>query len=170
MKQLKPAKLISKRYLVCPNCNEKEHLVEHILERKGSFGPWYCDCGVKISGSFVNGEIQVKTEPDDREKCTSLLIYRYSDPLFLVVDDHIHNSKDEDWLEKIKYYYHEHTCPTNILRNTETMYVGDNSDCHGAFQLLAIKRGEHSGFHDGSGEPPFSEQVKLVLAGQVINS
>ena len=47
-----------------------------------------------------------------------------------------------------RYFYEEHTCPTNWLRDVEEVSIGDNTDPHGLWKFVAVYDAE-----GGSGEP-----------------
>ncbi len=58
-------------------------------------------------------------------------------PLYFVVEgisQFKSGQSEEDWLEGRRYWYEEHTCPTNFIR-IEAIFLRDDSDPHGIFTL-----------------------------------
>lgn len=129
-----PIRTVSVDYLVCPSCGYDKgfictHLREEVLQTKTSrrFGPWYCDkCGNAINGR-VEADGTVLTEPgtSTKEDRAVLLVLPISadESLYLVVKgmSFIDAEKPETVEEARghkRYFYEEHTCPTNYFHNT----------------------------------------------------
>lgn len=54
-----------------------------------------------------------------------------------------HSQKDtwEDYVEHQRYYYNEHTCPTNWFRNVEEIIFQKDKDPHGVFEFVSVEPG-----------------------------
>ncbi len=45
------------------------------------------------------------------------------------------------FVEHERHYYEEHTCPTNVLKDTEDLIFEGDADPHGLFELKKIEEG-----------------------------
>ena len=135
------ASLTSIYYIDCPFCGAvgKEGCgsISHLLGSDTTFGPWCCEsCGKAIEGEVRSGKVFV-------EKCTQ---HHQSDSLVLLRLDPLPKSlfliaKGMYWdgnlsEEHQRYFYEEHTCPTNILRDAQEIIYHNDSDIHGFFKFL----------------------------------
>lgn len=156
-----PAKLRQEThtYLTCPydGC-DGEHSVGHLLDgRATSFGPWSCaSCGRTFSGNVAkDGTITLEERSGVMQEGLVLLSVSLTEgsPLYFVVRDrHFfpleEGETEEDRWEKKRYFYEEHTCPTNFIPVAEVMTPTD-SDPHGVFKLIGISRPYAPGELDG---------------------
>lgn len=123
----------TKHYVKCPYCQGSQNSVDHLFGRDTSFGPWYCDaCGKAYRGEVKGKEIFIEKRPD--QWCKNTLVFLRKEDILLVVKGRAFNgSMDGD-----PYYYEEHTCPVNYLR--ESVMVIDipnqDKDPHGLFDYL----------------------------------
>jgi hypothetical protein len=131
-------------YIRCPNCNQGEFRVTHLVEDRSprSFGPWKCRvCNHSLSGVVKNKVEITKIDPPVDEP--QLCLMRFRD-MFLVVDSYTkwQNGKS-DWYD---FLFHSHQCPTNMLRHVLELYdVEYGSDPHGTVRFVAsIPDTEHN--------------------------
>lgn len=129
------------RYILCPACKKEDFRVCHLPT--GTKTKWVCDeCGVHfrvhvISADEVNTEIveEVRTEK-------TLVTLRSEGPVTLVVEGLRHTSakipEDVDEFDRQeRYYYDEHTCPTNYLSCVRKVIDEDgDEDPHGIFKYV----------------------------------
>lgn len=144
------------RYFMCPNGCEHKFFVEHLLiemeqdihgwgkHEQRTAGPWYCDtCGQGWSlVLFKTGLVQVeKTKREGKKKdCWVILeIPPQSQPIRLKVRGmYFGASINQEELDYKRYFYEEHTCPTNYFRSVAEITIGDDSDPHGLANLIAV--------------------------------
>lgn len=140
--------IINKRvrqYAECPSCHKSEFLIDEFhLARSDSWETeWSCShCGRAILFSFQSGEVFV--EPLNKWFLPVYVLLRQGNYLFLV-KGHKHSdasiipfplSPEED--EQTRYFYEEHTCPTNITRDIEEVVdlETEQLDQHGIFEYI----------------------------------
>lgn len=140
----------SERYALCPACEERLGIVEHLFaESFGTrhAGPWYCDnCGAgwKIEVDREAGTIEL-TEHEDKARPTivELRIPPQSEPITLFVSGlrwESENGTDKyDHDQHNRYYYEQHTCPENYFHSILEIYLGDKADPHGLAKYVATR-------------------------------
>ncbi len=151
--------LITKRMLTCLACDDGRFEIEHLLgpgERQ--WGPWYCkDCGEGHRGVAGNDEVRIYELTGDRLDKPMVLLKLEDLPgdVFLVVRGFYrarqHDGKPVPEGEPFvddgqRYYYDEHTCPTNYMREVVEILVvtpdgQPDSDPHGIFQYVSSRHG-----------------------------
>lgn len=138
----------TKRYFTCP-CGGEEFSVEHLFtEEIQSAGPWYCHkCGVGWWIKMFNKKIEII---DSGFKLTKSLDILELDPnsmkgkpLYLLVEGNIF---DDDkclglpkHLESKRYFYEEHTCPTNWFGNVREICIDGEHDPHELFKYVETR-------------------------------
>lgn len=137
-------------YLACPykGC-EGERSVGHLLDGQAhSFGTWSCDaCGRMFSGNVTKeGVITLEERPGVVQECLVLLRGAQANggPLYFVVHDrHFlpleEGETEEDRYERKRFFYEEHTCPTNYIP-IFALVTPDDPDPHGALEFVGISR------------------------------
>jgi len=145
-------------YVACPDCGEKAGRVDHLIddERKRYYrgktqrvGPWSCDeCGAgyaltvtyddpypDLKPGNMTPRIAVERVPDE-DRVDTLTLLRFPDrpDAYLVVAG-TRKASDPPG-ENQRYFYDEHTCPTNYL-DIEAIWDGANDDPHGIFAYVA---------------------------------
>lgn len=130
-----------KTFVICPNCEAKtDSSVDH-LNAGSTAGPWCCDeCGVWYSLTIgpnreVSLEINGRSEP--RRHGLALLKTRGSDPVFFVFDCKRYRTvDDEEQQSSDAFFYEEHSCPTNWLRNCVAVIENGDTDPHGFLEFV----------------------------------
>lgn len=147
--------LYSQQYAVCPWCSgHSGRRVDHLFEDRhvGRFGPWACDACHRYFEGTVSPAFEVvlkKTEESKnfgpRAKYLVLLRIDTKDgPLFLITAN-LWQSADESAEEvagHLVYFYEEHECPTNLLRECIMIYANGSPDPHGFWQYVRSVRVE----------------------------
>lgn len=136
MKKVMELKQDVSYYFNCPNCGVKRFSVGHLITktRPYTFGPWECsNCNHSISG-FIDSDINVTiTKVDECKNKPVLCLIRLND-LYMVIDSY-KSLEDPNWYD---YLFHEHQCPTNIMRSViEIFDAEDGIDPHGLFRFVA---------------------------------
>ncbi len=126
------------RYIHCPGCGKQEFAVSHLPV--GTKTAWYCDeCGVKFHLHILS-ETEVATFLDDSErKEKTLVTLRSETPVTLVVEGmrFVRDGQPENGTEHDRYFYDEHTCPTNYLpRTLKVVDETGSDDPHGIFRYV----------------------------------
>lgn len=124
---------VMKKSWLCPDCGEPSSDYTHIKEG-GRFGTWYCDgCGAGFYGTIERGRPVLLR---DKSKKIDTLVLLRKDDLFLVVKGmrFVGHGKDETIGANDQYFYEQHTCPTNYLKDVVAVIQGDSADPHGLFE------------------------------------
>jgi hypothetical protein len=125
------------RYIRCPACGKGEFAVSHLPV--GTKTAWYCDeCGVHFH-LHVLSESQVETAVDPSERIEKTLVtLRSEQPVTILLEGmrFVRPGKPDDG-DHDRYFYEEHSCPTNWLRHV--LQVRDDTgddDPHGIFAYV----------------------------------
>lgn len=128
----------TKHYVCCPHCGHSKTSVDHLFNEDHlsgrSFGPWYCDeCGLSYSGKVVGNEVFVQKEPGRKDISTVFL--KHGNVLLAVEGMYFDGDLNQ---EEARFFYNEHTCPTNFLKDVIEVYdISDWSvDPHGIFEFV----------------------------------
>lgn len=152
----------TQRFITCPACGRGhfsvEHLFGYLVQHKTAVttaGAWWCDyedCGVGFNLTIrETGEVLVDIKEGHRKVPLTVLlrILPTNNIIYLVVNGmRFVDPKKEESAREIadhkKYFYEEHTCPTNYLQDIDTLIVAGDADPHGIASLV--------GFVDGKAE------------------
>jgi len=162
MNMLTPVKasVVTREYVLCPHCGEGDFNVSH-LESGLRFGPWYCDdCG----GSFVgqrqlDGTFEIELRTERKITTVDVLVLNPQDkPVYFVVEgmrfegvvsvgERLRQAAERmtgrptppeeprDEAESKRFFYEEHSCPTNWLEPIMVYHDGDD-DPHGLIEFV----------------------------------
>ena len=129
------ATVITKRFVVCPECGESEFSVDHVIgDIDRRLGPWRCDNQSCLTQVFMwpraDGTLDIevqKTEPNGYALCKLRDLYLVlREPYGRIEADHA------------DYFYHSHQCPTNLLRHLVAVYSPSGQpDQHGMIRFVA---------------------------------
>lgn len=136
-------------HIECPVCHEGSWRVDH-LER-GMWGySWSCN---ECHNYF---DIQRQTEldfdvvqiegPEGKETPVTVTLSSVTLPQIILKLNtwkygHSQNQTPEEYLENQRYFYDEHTCPTNWTNEIVAILFEGQLDPHGVFRLLSIEDG-----------------------------
>lgn len=126
-------------YVHCPHCGAKDNLVSHLFNDpiESSFGPWYCDsCGGSYKGRVIEENWVVLTPLEESRipQYVLLEIPPREESIFFITTGmafrKLGNDIDDE-KRKNEYFYNEHTCPTNWLKDVQMIAYDGNLDPHG---------------------------------------
>ena len=132
-------------YAPCLSCKDGSFRFDHL--KIGQEVRWKCDkCGVEI---YLQRESEVETSVEltgNRNiPITVTLKSNTEPPIFAKINTwkyvHSQDLSDEDFIDHEKYFYEEHTCPTNWFRDVEQISVNGDNDPHGLFEFVSIEDG-----------------------------
>ncbi len=140
-----------KRYISCPECNEGEHIIEHLIDRannednKSTFGPWHChnmSCGFIFRGD-VDKDGNVYFEPaknfiGNNRSYPTLSLLKLND--YYLVVDHAVIGEEDGSIENWDYFFHSHQCPSNLFRSVVAVFDHEESDPHGIMRFMGSIR------------------------------
>lgn len=146
-----------KTCLICPHCGERtDSSIDH-LQKGCKFGPWYCDsCGKSYEG-VANGVDTVLKKCDKWKSDTLDLlgIPPHDKTIYFVLRGdayHKGEAREDDWDGK-QFFYEEHSCPTNWIRNTAMISADGDTDPHGFMKFIrSVKHPKPSVDMDDEGE------------------
>ena len=130
-------------HAVCPHCGRVAGRLDHLLAMAATkpynFGSWIChSCNHYYAGtlSIIDGTPSVTTVKPDKPKSEEvydlLVLPPQDEPVYLIVSTEDYGHKDRDQ----SFYYNEHTCPTNWIKNVVGIVIGADSDPHGLFEFV----------------------------------
>lgn len=117
-------------YAICPFCGETTSSVDHLLQETTET-LWYCDkCGGRYGLKFENGKMFI-CKTDERKDKT--LVFLQAGYIVLIVEG---LNLSGIGTENNAYYYNEHTCPTNYMKDVIKVIDLRNRDTdpHGIFE------------------------------------
>lgn len=146
--------IVNVRHFACQACGQHLFNIEHLYEvfqqssdiNERAAGFWYCDaCGVANRPTvYRDGSLRVEVKPEQRCLPTSvvLCIEPQDKPIYLLVKGMHWTDEKPDPGESVqaqqeqrdRYFYNEHTCPTNWFRHVQEIMIGDDCDPHGIAQ------------------------------------
>lgn len=128
-------------YVMCPWCEGKTgSRVDHLYPGPTSFGPWYCDsCGQSFSGEVLApGNVTVVRAPGKQQRTRSMALLKFDGreaPVYFVFDHGQYDSgrleTEAERQEHCRYFFEEHSCPTNWLENCVAVIDRGDCDPHG---------------------------------------
>lgn len=127
------------RSVECPECKEGSWVIEHLFaanfnDRKCT---WSCGkCSARFHFLVKDGVFTLTPTKQDSSRCLVLLRHNHDKKTLIVVKGYIHGNDDYITAAGHKrYYYEEHTCPTNFLGVMKISREGDQ-DYHGIFEYV----------------------------------
>ena len=146
---------VTTTYFNCPNCGvQSKEPIDHIVAfldnpswqqaiSRGNypnFGPWGChECGVNVSGIVRSkDDVELTIKPGTDVKVWDVLVLQpQTKPVYFIVDAKDYSRKPGELCSDNKsYFYDEHTCPTNWIRNVERIVIEADTDPHGLFEFV----------------------------------
>jgi hypothetical protein len=132
-------------YVPCPGCIEGSSRADHlVIGFKTTWSCSKCQANFKIervsefdfetsltgwTNTPVTITLQSITEPKITVKVNA---WKYS---------HSQNDTPEEYAEDSRYYYDEHTCPTNWTRDIVQIEFEGDKDPHGVFKFVSAEDG-----------------------------
>lgn len=159
-------------FIKCPHCNgETGRRIDHLYDEPlpTSFGPWTCDaCGKRFRGT-VNAPRKITVDAIDggRELSPQMVLLKYEAndrTTYFVMDHKRYNpggvrESDEENQSSVRYFFEEHSCPTNWLAECVAVIERGDTDPHGFLQFVrAVDVPDDFNIHDdGEWERLFPE-------------
>lgn len=130
---------VTKTYVHCPNCDHQMSVVDHLFKDKiKSAGPWSCrKCNLEWLLSLNEDQltiIQYEGQSKPFAPALALLRTRTSPAIYFIVPV---RSMDPDNVGENRYFYDEHTCPTNWI-NDSTIVVRNGQPILSPFRNVCI--------------------------------
>jgi len=124
------------RYICCPGCGKGEYGVSHLP--LGTKTSWYCDeCGVLFTLQVISPD-EIDTEVTSKRQEKRLITLKSEGPVTLLVEGLAFIPGDSE--EHQRYYYDEHTCPTNYMPNVvQVIDEAGDRDPHGVFRFISAE-------------------------------
>ncbi len=132
-------------FIHCPKCGKGDHRVDHLAV--GTETSWYCDevgCGQRFHLKRI-GTTDFEVWPLYAYKKTVLVTLEAEGPLTLLVkgmvfsEDNGRMESEEEHFERERFYYEEHTCPSNVMGSVVEVRSGNDHDPHGCFRLVKVE-------------------------------
>lgn len=136
-------------FAMCPWCDQQSGgRVDHLYDGRlpCDFGPWYCDeCRMPFRGTVkAPGDVTLYRDENNKQRFSrsmALLKFDGKDgPVFFVMDHNRYNNgtmeSDEENQSHQRYYFEEHSCPTNWLRECVAVIDDGNPDPHGFLEFV----------------------------------
>lgn len=132
------ATVIAKLFIVCPFCEKGDTRIDHLPLVGTKFGPWYCnECGHCYQGVRTETGATLEKLEQTKKSVMALLRYVHDPRLLLIVEAETYSEFPDPGHA---YYYGQHTCPTNFLRDVKQVILRDGDfddhDPHGVFQFV----------------------------------
>lgn len=134
---------VTRLHAICPHCGDHSKTLDHLKEGQ-TFGPWYCDsCGRAYNGTYKGADTVLVKDPRESRKIDTLVLLEYppSDkPLrFLIEGMRFVDKKDLSRHPEYggpRYFYEEHSCPTNWLKHCTMVAFDGDTDPHGFLRYV----------------------------------
>lgn len=132
-------------YTACLGCTKGSFRVDHLKQDQPVW--WSCDeCGSEISIVRINHtDVAVNLTGKKKTPITVTLRSQTEPPIEVKVNTwkyvHSQNDTPEDFESHERFFYEEHTCPTNWFPEVEQISVGEDHDPHGLFEFISVEDG-----------------------------
>jgi len=130
---MKPT-VITKRFILCPQCDCGQHEIEHLIQdAPRDFGPWSCrQCNHEFFGTVhPDGSVECRRIRQLPDEVMCLLRFR---DLFIVAGPYAGFSRPDSE----DFFFHSHQCPENIMRSVLGVCCPEaGEDPHGIFRFVA---------------------------------
>lgn len=150
---------VTTTHAVCQHCGERLGAVDHLGHGR-AWGPWYCDTCGGASRGVVGGAVE---RVEDQRKVSTLALLRLdtaTGPFWFIVEGmrFTHSRPLVSEQEDDRFFYEEHSCPTNWLKPLMVAHRGD-TDPHGVIQFVRAVDKPASLPNDSNDEDLMLEQL-----------
>lgn len=142
----------TKQFVECPICHKHEWRVDQCAGHT-EFGAWSCvGCNnyfkftrlPELAGETF--EVEQVDGPKGRQTPVTVTLRSITVPPITVKLNtwkygHSQNDTPEEYQENERYFYNEHTCPTNWFRHVEYIEFEGDKDPHGVFEFVSAEDG-----------------------------
>ncbi len=132
-------------HVPCPGCLDKHHRADQLTI--GQSTRWSCDtCHTEFNIKRVS-ESDFETGMTGRKETPiTVTLQSITEPKITLKLNtwkyaHSQNDSEEDFRENSRYFYDEHTCPTNWTRDIVQIEFKGDRDPHGVFEFVSVKDG-----------------------------
>lgn len=137
-------------YADCPLCSDHEFRIDHLAIGQPAY--WSCDsCGEEIQ--FIReGLTEFRVAPTGKKRKAPITVTLRSDtvpPIEVKVNTwkypplYGEEWTQEEFLDHERFFFEEHTCPTNWLRDVEEITFEGDHDPHGLFKFVSVENGHY---------------------------
>jgi hypothetical protein len=138
-------------FLICPWCDKESGCrVDHLYEDNqfaAGFGPWYChECRRGIEGRVLSpGNVEVRKSMTKSGFSRSMALLKLEGKevttFFVMEHDRYRSGDPTDETDEAnqshqRYFFEEHSCPTNWLRECVVVIVDKDCDPHGFLEFV----------------------------------
>lgn len=134
-------------YAPCAGCTRGSFRIDHLKD--GQVVGWTCQkcySENKIT-RLTEVDVEVVTTGKKQSPITVTLRSQTTPPIEVRLNAwkyaHSENDSPEDFFDHQKYFYEEHTCPTNWVSEIEEIVFEGDHDPHGLFELVSIAEGHY---------------------------
>lgn len=129
----------------CPSCLEGGWRVDHLTIDQST--SWTCpECRNEASIKRLSEDDFDTTPTGRKDTPVTVTLQSITEPKIILKlnawkDAYSQNDSQEEYEEHERYFYDEHTCPTNWTREiVEIIFQGDH-DPHGIFEFVSVVDG-----------------------------
>lgn len=163
-------------FVVCPWCGKESGCrVDHLYGRDTSWRLWRCGkCQQSFRGTVRNTNVVTAEKTTDggiRQRAMNLLKFEGVDgPVFFVMDGGTYtedpNATDRDEQDSQRFFYEEHSCPTNWLRTCVAVIEDGDTDPHGFLSFVRAVEVDN-GFDEDKAD--WEAMFPEAFGGQIID-
>lgn len=135
-------------FIPCPSCTKGLWRVDQLPISQTA--TWTCDKCLRTANIERVSETDFETIPAKGRKDTPVTVTLRSitiPPITLKLNtwkyDHSQGLPQEEYESNERYFYNEHTCPTNWVREIEEIEFQGNRDPHGVFRFVSVEDGHY---------------------------
>lgn len=132
-------------YIPCPSCTDGSWRADQLHE--GQSTTWTCNSCHREANILRVDYNDFRTTPTGRKETPVVVTLRSDTKPAITVRlntwKYAHSQKDtkKEYEEHQRFYYDEHTCPTNWIKQVEEISVGKDKDPHGIFEFVSCEDG-----------------------------
>lgn len=139
-------------YVSCPNCKDGEWRVDHLDIPQDVW--WTCNNCLAQFHIHRAGRLEFVITPTGKRSTPVTVTLRSKTKPEITVKlnawkyEHSQDDTPDEYFGHQKYFYEEHTCPTNWTSEIVQMECEGNTDPHGLFELIDIVDGHYKDPND----------------------
>jgi hypothetical protein len=127
----------ARTWALCPTCNGRVGTIDHLAVGDEA-GAWFCDqCGAGWWLKRTADGAEHRPHSERKERTIVTLALPPQDSAVTFVLDGFRIVKPGEEHDGDAYFYDEHTCPTNWLRDVTEVRFRDSDDPHGLFRWVS---------------------------------
>ena len=132
-------------YIPCPSCTDGFWRADQL--KMGQPTTWSCDqCNNQAHILRVSDEDFQTVPTGKKETPITVILQSVTEPKIIVRVNawkyaHSQDLPQDEFVENERYFYNQHTCPTNWLRDIEQIEFEGDKDPHGVFEFVSVEDG-----------------------------